>query len=133
MASDGIQWTKGSSRKGVEFEIGVRAEAAAAGGDAPAPQSHGDDFGMKVQWPVENKWVDLPRDQEKMSGIDRVNVSTQSGSVYDYRFSFVNNQTYDYHFHDETGDSYRVNTYSVGEHFFRFNSKKPTIVYVTGS
>ena len=88
---------------------------------------------MQVRWPVADKWVDLPREQEKLSGIDRYKLEKQSGSVYDYRLSFVNNQTYDYHFYDETGDSYRVNTYSVGEHYVRYNSKKPTILFVTGS
>ncbi|GJE85920.1 hypothetical protein PsYK624_020000 [Phanerochaete sordida] len=130
MASDGIRWMRATSRKGIEYEIGVPVKAA---NDVGEPHSHGPDFGMTVLWSVANTWIDLPRDQMVKSGIERYNLSTQSGSFYDYRLTFANNQTYDFHFWDETGDSYRVNTFSIGEHYVRFNSDKPTIVYVTGS
>lgn len=53
-------------------------------------------------------------------------------AFYRYKLYFTNTKHYSYKFFDETGDSYSVNTYRAGDHFVRFDSDKPKIVYISG-
>lgn len=56
-----------------------------------------------------------------------------SSPFYDYYLEIHVNETYNYYFTDEEGDTCNINTFTLGSHIVRFNSKKPTIVRVKGS
>ena len=54
------------------------------------------------------------------------------GRMYTWCLDFTNELHYNYWFQDEEGDVYNVNTFRNGDHFVCYNSKKPTIVRVSG-
>lgn len=91
-------------------------------------------FGIVVNWPVGNKdWKDTSADVQATTGITRYRVSTSSSPFFDYFIEFSNSENYKYRFYDQTGDSYEVNTGRNGDHVVRFDSGKPTVLFITGS
>lgn len=90
-------------------------------------------FGMTVHWPVQGRWIDTSKSERETSAISKYKLQKGGGLFFDYTLQFVCSQPYDYDFYDETGDSYGVNVYRVGQHNVQYKSKKPDINYVTGS
>ena len=136
--SSDIVWKKFTSLKGKEFEIGTSPEADTNNVEVEATnvgvvRASGSSFGVDVNWPVaSNEWKDTTQEVREKAKIPRYNLY-KAGGIYDYRLEFINEDTYHYHFHDEEGDSYSVNTWTTGSHFVRYNSTKPTILYVDGN
>jgi hypothetical protein len=129
-----IQWETKTSKNGAAFRVGRKI--VVDGGQEEkikaAVVARKEDFGISVIWPVEGKWVTTPLDFVNSTGIGRYKLLYYDGTIYDYRLEFSTSQTYNYHFHDETGDSYKCNVYEPGYHYVDYNSKKPTIIYITG-
>ena len=116
-----IMWTKATSKNGVPFEFGVRKTKD------QIPTVKGGGGTVAVNWPVgDDTWKPVTN----VLGISQYKVHDNRPSVYDYRLEFINTATWDFKFWDEAGDSYRVNTYSIGDHFVRYNSNQPTIKIV---
>ena len=143
----GIEWTKVKSANGQEFEVGrLPGKSATSTTVTPSPgvQASGflssasadQNFGITVNWPVDtdsSDWVDTSDEVKKKAAITRYALyPIQNPVFYTYILCFTNTKNYDYFFSDETGDSYEVNTYESGDHSVRFNSSKPTIVYIRG-
>ncbi|KAG6822844.1 hypothetical protein H0H92_012383 [Tricholoma furcatifolium] len=146
-SSDKTQWTKGMSSNGTPFEFGVRNFEA--GKTEPEAHCHESEPTAKaisiadwggpsrsltyIHWPVDwaRYWHAEPRTE--VIGISQYQLRYDGGLIYDYQLIFtVTSGSYLYYmFEDEEGDTYEVNIWSLGDHFFRFNSKKPTIVKVT--
>ena len=128
--TDKIIWEEMVSSKGNKYYVGHIEEDVPATEDA----SNKLDFGITCDWypsEIEN-WKNTSADFARITGISSYSVNRHDG-MYAYIINFENTQHYDYHFYDETGDSYRCNTYINRKHYVRYNSSKPRIVYITGS
>jgi len=140
---DNIQWRIAKSKNGVSFEIGVEKLEDAieeVGGvdlyarsetlQAAAKKNH---FGIQVHWRVgDAKWNYTTGDVQTTTAIIRYSLCEYSGPKYSYLLAFTNTEHYHYHFEDETGDRYSVHTFRNGRHYLRYNSAKPTILFITG-
>jgi len=139
-----IQWRIAKSKNGVSFEIGVEkledaieevgaaqvALYARSEIQAAAKKNH---FGIQVHWHVgDAKWNYTPGDVKTTTAIMRYSLYEYSGPKYSYLLAFTNIEHYHYHFEDETGDGYSVHTSRNGRHYLRYNSTKPTILFITG-
>jgi hypothetical protein len=141
VSEDAIIWKEFTSAKGKTFEVGYLSEAEASGRGEPGGQAGKEDFGIACNWPVgPDTWITNSSEFLATTGISRYKLHSNTamagnGDVggYAYRLEFSNEQTYNYLFFDEEGDSYRCNTFSKSDHFVRYNSKKPTIAYISGS
>ena len=119
-----IQWDKEKSKNGVSYETGREKSEVAVQDKKP--------FGVAVNWPVENKWKDLTPELAAITGIKQYALFDNRG-FYKFRLEFINTETYSYHFSDDTGDSYGVNTFYTGSYYVKYNSDNPTIKWVSGS
>lgn len=132
----GIRWEKRTSALGKAYEVGTLAnDPISARTQNRAPPSYTkEDFGMSVVWPVsENKWVDASSDVKSTAGISQYKLHSSGSPFFDYVLEFSNTEAYRYYFSDKTGDRYEVNAYNNKDQFVRFNSKKPTILFISGS
>jgi hypothetical protein len=126
-----IEWEVCTSEKGKKFRVGfLKGSDTHAGEQADSGKQ---DFGISVVWPVlSNHWNYQPSSVSNISAITRYALYRNSGDIYEYRIEFTNTEHYDYHFYDETGDSYRCNTFRNGDHFIDYDSDKPAILYIRG-
>ncbi|EUC56774.1 hypothetical protein RSOL_196130, partial [Rhizoctonia solani AG-3 Rhs1AP] len=135
-----IQWRKATTARGKKFEIGFLPN------DTPKPKPKPKptypltlpDFGIDMHWDVdrnggEDNWKPTKPEIRDRAAITRYNLYDQKGETYRYILQFTNTAHYDYYFFDESGDSYENNTYRNGDHFVRYNSDRPTIIYIKGS
>lgn len=114
--------------------IGPEKPPRPPGGKSNPPVKGKTDFGIPVNWPVgSDVWSPTTTDIRNVSGISEYKLYKQGPGFYDYRLEIQNTQTYNYHFYDETGDSYQINTYRRGIHYVRYDSDHPTVVFITGS
>ncbi|GJE85922.1 hypothetical protein PsYK624_020020 [Phanerochaete sordida] len=130
-----VQWKKAVSSRGVEYEVGTAVDGAGAAGAAVAQSAaQGDDaFDIPVHWTVENKWITLPEDFQKTTGILKYFFGDAGTGPFQYTFRFVIDKVYSYTFGMADGDSYKIHVFSVGEHFMRLNTDgSPVIVRVAG-
>lgn len=130
-----IVWEQFTSEKGVKYEIGhlddssepfeVEGKLQSANGKS--------DFGVICNWvPTLNKeWKMTDHEFSSTTGISQYSVNQRSG-IYKYIIHFSNDLPYDYYFYDETGDSYRCNTYKMRDHWVRYNSSQPNIIFIKG-
>ncbi|KAF8890167.1 hypothetical protein BD779DRAFT_1438826, partial [Infundibulicybe gibba] len=87
--------------------------------------------GIFVHWPVGNAtWKPSGPGVEAATGVSRYKLVRTPGSPWDYRLDFTNVWGWFFVFADESGDDYQVNALVKGDHYVRYNSDKPTIVYV---
>ncbi|KAL8861617.1 MAG: hypothetical protein Q9178_002142 [Gyalolechia marmorata] len=130
-----IFWEKATSKKGMVFEIGKKksGDDKSKNCDVVVTTTK-EDFGLDVNWPLGNSdWKGSSTDVQSTAAITRYALHSSSFPRFDFVLEFTNTVNYNYHFYDQTGDSYQVNTYDEGNHYVRFNSAKPTILFVTGS
>ncbi|RWA03210.1 hypothetical protein EKO27_g11897 [Xylaria grammica] len=124
-----IQWKDATSRNGTSYKIGLipPAEGVEAAKEISAKGKGGEgetegivrakaDFGVNVNWPVDDTVHNTTSDFKDKTGISNylVGKNTEWGHVYDYYIVFNTDETYDYYFEDETGN-------------------RPAIINVTGS
>jgi len=115
-----IKWTKATSKNGVPFEFGVRQTGA-------PPTVKGGGGTVRVDWPVaDDNWKAVTN----VLGISYYKLHGNRPSNYAYKLEFSNTATWNFIFWDEEGDSYSINTYSIGNHYVRYNSTLPTIKMV---
>ncbi|KAJ5205221.1 hypothetical protein N7472_001669 [Penicillium cf. griseofulvum] len=126
-----IEWHEATSKKGKPYRIGVRKAGTEA---APKPKAGEPDVGgIDVYWPPTNDptWIDTPPPVQNIAAISRYYLNYTEGGFYQYILFFTNTQHYDYHFQDETGDTYRCNTFRNDDHYVQYNSSNPTITHVS--
>ncbi|KAI0420537.1 hypothetical protein F5X98DRAFT_331215 [Xylaria grammica] len=142
-----IQWKDATSRNGTSYKIGLipPAEGVEAAKEISAKGGEGEtegivrakaDFGVDVNWPVDDTVHNTTSDFKDKTGISNylVGKNTEWGHVYDYYIVFNTDETYDYYFEDETGNRYECNVWVTSwSHYVCYNSNKPTIINVTGS
>jgi hypothetical protein len=128
-----IFWKECMSEKGKKYEVGYLIQEDLLEADKLMEEAGKKDFGITVNWPVEDiTWKNTTSEIERRAAITRYALYKYDG-FYKYQLYFTNKEHYNYYFYDETGDMYQVNTFRNGDHFVRFNSDEPRIVYVTGS
>jgi hypothetical protein len=153
-----IQWEPFTTAKGRKYEVG-RSQGGSAPANAlgaanasgavnasglanvlaaeavAAPIAAGGkrDFGIAVSWAVgDTQWKNTSPDVRERSAITRYKLYEYDGS-WKYMLEFSNEEHYDYYFYDETGDKYEVNTFRNGDHYVRYDSDQPNIVFISGS
>lgn len=90
-------------------------------------------FGVRVLWPKRTRsWNDTVGEVARSTGITRYALYVDSGSVWEYRLDVTTAGRGSYKFYDESGNIYDLQAHRDGDHHIRFNSKQPTIIYVTG-
>ena len=132
-----VFWKKHTSKKGVEYEVGYLAEEdhqQASGDKKLTIESKGGrkSFWVDVDWGVDNDWENESSDFSSQTAITKHKVAVYSG-IYDYILKIVNTAHYHYHFQDESGDWYGLNTFRNGSHYVRYNSPQPKIVSIKGA
>jgi len=126
---EGYTTSKQTSEKKREYEVGTKKSERAA---APAV-TRGPPFTKGVNWPVDDKWHTPPQDFIDATGITTYKVGHSKNIIYDYYIEITTNQDYNYGFTDEESDTYHLNVVDIkDDHLVRYNSDKPTIIYVSG-
>jgi hypothetical protein len=125
-----IEWQDQVTPHGKKYQVGyLRSEA---------PRSERltelKSFGISVNWPVmgSDSWISTNEAVSSRAKITQYALYAYDGT-WKYKLWFTNTEHYNYFFYDETGDYYQVNTFRNGNHYVRYNSESPTIVYITGS
>jgi len=138
--SNDVQVEKRTSAKGREYTITRRAGAKPPGVAATiqASSDSKEDFGVQITWdPQDNStWNATSQDLQDTASISSyylIKNSTDSDGTVHCTINFENTKHYDYHFYDETGDSYECNTFENTTHYVNYFSKKPNLRFVTGS
>ncbi|KAG6833974.1 hypothetical protein H0H93_012844 [Arthromyces matolae] len=142
-------WTKVTSLKGNEYEVGTpKAKESSFADDLASVVStsnlkdggilrpaHGEreEFNISVNWPVGTKdWKTTSTTVYDVAGISKYALYENDGwlNVFKYILYFKNNVNYEFMFRDEENDEYQVSTLVHGEHYVKYNSKKPNIVHI---
>ena len=132
-----FKWTESVSKNGNTYEAGSKLNDDGSS-EIRIPKeenrsSHGAPFSVDVNWPVDGRFKLADADLKARTGIESYEVGKSSSWIYDYYIEFFTRQDYDYHFKDETNDSYEVNVFEIDKtHIVRFNSKHPTIKTISG-
>lgn len=124
-----IRWEEFKTPKGEKYEVGYPIN------EDSTEQVLGSkkDFGISVNWPVgTDRFKNTTPKVKEKAAITEYKLYEYNG-FYKYKLEFVNTEHYNYHFYDETGDSYQVNTFTNGTHYVRYDSKNPDIVFIKGS
>ncbi|WP_046757079.1 hypothetical protein [Kordia jejudonensis] len=136
-----ITWKVHTSEKGEKYEVGYLSEeefsiSNSINSSVKVPSnghSSKEDFGVTVNWPVaDSKWKNTVSHVKDRASITHYALYVHEG-FRKHKLWFKSTKHYKYTFYDETGDGYVVNTFRNGKHYVRFNSKRPRIVYITGS
>lgn len=114
-----------------------QAETTSTNGVETAMHPGKPPFSIVVNWPVGGGHKKLPDDIQKQTGISSYNLVYTGGWIYSYQLWFFTAKNYNYYFHDDSGDRYRVDVFvpggpDKGASYVCFNSIKPTIVRITG-
>jgi len=135
---DGIQWTKATSKNGVPFEFGVlKTNRLVESTDEENTGDKGEVLTAtyprhSVYWPVgdESTWIDLGPPVAVY--ITRYKLYRNTWSMWSWRLdvTVTGASGFTYSFTDKTGDTYDILIMVQGDHYVRYNSKQPTIVYV---
>lgn len=141
-----VVWTKATTKNGQSYAVGVgkastdikselQAGLSEFGGPVLKP-AHGEPeaFSIGVNWPVADAFVATSTEVYDVAGISKYELKKNAWwNYYDYCLWIDNNVNYTYSFQDETGDVYKLTTLIHGEHYVQYDSKKPTIIKVSGS
>ncbi|EME80053.1 uncharacterized protein MYCFIDRAFT_77842 [Pseudocercospora fijiensis CIRAD86] len=133
-----VHWSQATSKKGVTFEIGRAINAAGPGTINAKTDGEGDKppFGVSVDWTLgSSAWKPTDASVKTTAYISQYALYSYTGILpYDYILYFTNigDKNYDYHFHDATGDAYEVKCFGDGDHYVRYKSQKPEILFITG-
>jgi hypothetical protein len=129
-----IYWKEKRTESGKKYEVGYLKSNIVFENDEASRLGDKKDFGIGVNWPIgEANWNYTDSNIRSRAAITRYCLYNQQGETYQYRLIFTNTEHYDYYFYDETGDRYEVDTFRNGDHFVRYNSENPDIVYIKGS
>ncbi len=134
---DAIYWKEFRSKFGKKYEIGYQKKYDLFEDEklqlAPAPTK--EPFGISVVWTVATNqdWINTPGTVRRTSAITRYALYKYNRHNYAYLLYITNTLHYNYYFYDETGDYYQINCFRNGDHWVRYNSEKPEIIYFSGS
>jgi len=127
-----VRWEELKSDKGFSYQVGFPEGQAEEDGSESQTVGGKKDFGIGVSWPpTGGSWVQTPSIVRARAAITRYSLGPCSGA-WKYELYFTNTEHYHYYFYDETGDYYGVNTFRNGDHYVRYNSSAPDIVYISG-
>ena len=122
-----VHWEPVTSNHGKPFEIGKPVLKNDIAVMAKQP------FGIVVDWPVgDTTWKYLSDAVAATTGITRYRLYPSTGDSNLYELDFTNTEHYNYQFWDLTGDYYGVNTFLNSDHYVKYSSKLPRIVYIRG-
>jgi len=128
-----IEWKTATSQNGVSFSVGREKTESVTEEKTEAAATSLKDFGIVVNWPVgDGSWKDTTGEVKKVTGITRYRLWAVESFPFRYELGFTDTMRYNYSFSDEAGNVYQVNTWTTGDHFIRYNSEKPTIVFISG-
>ncbi|TFK21567.1 hypothetical protein FA15DRAFT_707091 [Coprinopsis marcescibilis] len=89
-------------------------------------------YGIAVDWPVTSDWVATTPEVYKVTSITRYNLKYDPKAfAYNYTLEITNKGSYAFEIYDETGDMYGLGALQPGTHWLWFNSKQPTIKFIT--
>ncbi|KAL1694557.1 hypothetical protein GGG16DRAFT_110262 [Schizophyllum commune] len=136
-----IEWTKATSKNGVEYEYGVKksnlgklAESAIAGAKDGAT-ALGANNHIDVDWRVQNddEWQQTSSDFANQVGISSYMVRPTSSFMvfYTHRLDVTVVRCQTWYFRDRSGDVYALEAFLSGEHYVRYRSSNPDIDRVT--
>ncbi|TFY64822.1 hypothetical protein EVG20_g5824 [Dentipellis fragilis] len=143
----GVQWVKATSLNGVNFEIGTTnedavSELASVEGRKTfrySVEESGTLYLCNIPTPtILSNAAQMAREAPSASlsiglqTLTTITTGSHNGTQWKYILNFTNTYKFDYYFYDETGDNYHVNTYRRGDHYVRFNSDKPKIIFIRG-
>ncbi|KZT38116.1 hypothetical protein SISSUDRAFT_1047478 [Sistotremastrum suecicum HHB10207 ss-3] len=131
---ESIEWIKATSNNGVPIEYGIlKAQYSPQDISAFAARNanarHGGRPSANVYWPVLDGIWRNPGGASAL-GISRYRLFRTSG-IWRYRLEITNTRGWNFHFHDQSGDYYNLDTFFNGTHYLRYNSNQPTILAVT--
>lgn len=145
-----IQWTQATSANGATYSIGqppldveaakeetmkpqgkeARSEDgpvfAMASNDDPQP---GVEIPCSLQYTGNQQFTYTDASFRKKTNIEKWGIWRNPGDN-NYSIVFTNEAHWDYYFKDESGDTYRNNTFRNGDHSIMYHSEKPNIVSV---
>jgi len=134
---ENIHWRQAVSTRGVAFEIGTRQSGTGEVGAAIERRSRAieqmpmDPIDIAVHWSVVgDRWNDT--EGTVAAYITRYWLGENHYSlIWDWLLQFTAVQYGRYQFHDQSGDFYQVEVeWSLGDHYVRYNSPLPTILWV---
>ncbi|PUU78396.1 hypothetical protein B9Z19DRAFT_1126820 [Tuber borchii] len=129
-----IEWKKATSQNGASFSVGREKTESVTEDKTEVAAMSLKGFGIVVNWPVgDSSWKDTTDEVKEVAGITRYRLWAPESFPSIYEFGFTNTINYNFSFTDETGDSYGVNTWTTGDHSVKYNSEKPTIVFISGT
>ncbi|KAJ9654571.1 hypothetical protein H2198_006386 [Neophaeococcomyces mojaviensis] len=126
-------YIQATSENGQSYVVGYPTGQIPAAVNEDAVLSAKRAFDANVNWPADGKYHATSDGINMETGITSYQIGKSSSPFYDYFLEIHVRETYNYHFTDQEGDTYNLNTFVTGLHVVRFNSKKPTIVHVKGS
>ncbi|KAJ7328447.1 hypothetical protein DFH08DRAFT_967569 [Mycena albidolilacea] len=117
---------------------GADSSASVESNDAANLGSGKEDFGISVVWKAtgDGLWELNPDIVKDIASIPQYSLKTNSADSDGTKhctLTFTNTKHYKYTFYDETGDGYENNIFLNGNHTIDYTSKKPDIVFITGS
>ena len=128
-----IKWETATSKNGVSFKVGREKTESVTEESTEAAATSKKDFGVAVSWPIVGTWTNTTDEVKARAAITRYKLWESNAIGGKYTLQFTSTEHYNYHFYDETGDSYGVNTWSNGDRFVQYDSDEPKIAYITGS
>ena len=113
------KWEKASGKVRAAYEVGRR--------DVSQPPADEDlvgskaDFRVSVNWKVgADSWIDTPMEFRNTTAIWRYKLHLSSKPFNEYVLGIsITDDHYNYYFGDETGDSYKLDTWVAGDHLVR--------------
>ncbi|KAL3587886.1 hypothetical protein FPOAC2_13785 [Fusarium poae] len=134
-----LEWHTAHSAHGKEYQFAYdgpqQPSIQPRTGSLIQPRMTREPFDITVNWvpTYDADWEPASDEVKSRAAITERRVARFNGTYYSYIIEFVNTEHYNYHFWDETGDSYSVNTFTNGHHYVRYNSEKPTIISISGT
>ncbi len=136
-ADANVGWEGLKSDKGKEYRVKASdydIAAKPAGEEANSVAASGPEFSnVTVDWTVGSSGAPSPDIQNK-TGITWYKLENAEWySPFQYKLTINCNDTYDYHFMDQEGDSYQLDVrQTAGSHSLEYRSSAPTIVSISG-
>lgn len=131
-----IGWQELTSENGEKYRVKASdydiADKPVGSEDEPA--ASGPPFnGVKVNWEVGTEGVPS-EDVQNRTGITWYKLEKNGFWAYHkYKLTVTTKDTYNYTFFDQEPDYYKLDVWKIsGTHTFEYDSKRPTIVSITG-
>ncbi|KAF5673254.1 hypothetical protein FDENT_10347 [Fusarium denticulatum] len=132
-----VGWNQLSSNNGASYRVKASdydiADKPADSGDEPA--ATGPSFNnVKVHWTVGSEGAPSQDVQDETAITWYKLEKAEWWSPFSYKLTISTKDTYNYVFHDESGDGYTLGVWqNAGTHSVEYSSGKPTIISISGS